>query len=122
MPIFVMARFASCLRSPNSFVVFSSFVSKTCTFFIRSCGVISTGFSCFLNIAICLFLGRKRSPAKLGGEGGIRTHVPLRTNRFRGDPVTTTSVPLLVVNQLKLGGPDGIRTHNPLAASPVLCR
>src|SRR6187455_2978395 len=29
-----------------------------------------------------------------GGEGGIRTHVPLRTTRFRGAPVTTTSVPL----------------------------
>src|SRR5262245_21589956 len=29
-----------------------------------------------------------------GGEGGIRTHVPLRTRRFRGAPVTTTSVPL----------------------------
>jgi hypothetical protein len=30
----------------------------------------------------------------VGGEGGIRTHVPLRTTRFRGAPVTTTSVPL----------------------------
>ena len=29
-----------------------------------------------------------------GGEGGIRTHVPLRARRFRGAPVTTTSVPL----------------------------
>ena len=29
-----------------------------------------------------------------GGEGGIRTHVPFRTRRFRGAPVTTTSVPL----------------------------
>ena len=28
------------------------------------------------------------------GEGGIRTHVPFRTRRFRGAPVTTTSVPL----------------------------
>ena len=30
----------------------------------------------------------------IGGEGGIRTHVPFRTRRFRGAPVTTTSVPL----------------------------
>src|SRR5262249_32650198 len=35
----------------------------------------------------------KRSEAKFGGEGGIRTHVPLRTRRFRGAPVTTTSAP-----------------------------
>jgi hypothetical protein len=34
------------------------------------------------------------SRAKDGGEGGIRTHVPFRTRRFRGAPVTTTSVPL----------------------------
>ena len=27
-----------------------------------------------------------------GGEGGIRTHVPFRTRRFRGAPVTTTSL------------------------------
>ena len=33
--------------------------------------------------------------AKAGGEGGIRTPVPVtRTRRFRGAPVTTTSVPL----------------------------
>src|SRR4051794_27407956 len=31
---------------------------------------------------------------EIGGEGGIRTHVPFRTRRFRGAPVTTTSVPL----------------------------
>ena len=40
---------------------------------------------------------RERSErlAKVGGEGGIRTHVPLlATRRFRGAPVTTTSVPL----------------------------
>src|SRR5580765_7557239 len=36
----------------------------------------------------------KRALAKVGGEGGIRTHVPFRTRRFRGAPVTTTSVPL----------------------------
>ena len=35
-----------------------------------------------------------------GGEGGIRTHVPLRTRRFRGAPVTTTSVPLRVTEPL----------------------
>jgi hypothetical protein len=34
------------------------------------------------------------SIASNGGEGGIRTHVPFRTRRFRGAPVTTTSVPL----------------------------
>ena len=37
--------------------------------------------------------GKQRSEGG-GGEGGIRTHVPLRTRRFRGAPVTTTSVPL----------------------------
>ena len=36
----------------------------------------------------------RRERRRNGGEGGIRTHVPFRTRRFRGAPVTTTSVPL----------------------------
>src|SRR5687768_15545245 len=42
-------------------------------------------------VAACKLLILK---VDFGGEGGIRTHVPLRTRRFRGAPVTTTSVPL----------------------------
>jgi hypothetical protein len=41
---------------------------------------------------------------KSGGEGGIRTHVPLRARRFRGAPVTTTSVPLRVTEPPKAAG------------------
>jgi hypothetical protein len=38
-----------------------------------------------------------RAERGIGGEGGIRTHVPLlATRRFRGAPVTTTSVPLRI--------------------------
>ena len=33
---------------------------------------------------------------KLNGEGGIRTHVPLRTNGFQDRLVMTTSIPLLM--------------------------
>ena len=33
---------------------------------------------------------------KNNGEGGIRTHVPLRTNGFQDRLVMTTSIPLLI--------------------------
>ena len=34
------------------------------------------------------------------GEGGIRTHAPLRTNGFQDRLVMTTSIPLRVLNTL----------------------
>ena len=49
--------------------------------------------------------------ANCGGEGGIRTHVPFRTRRFRGAPVTTTSVPLRYL----------LRSVGPLLRSPPRC-
>ena len=54
---------------------------------------------------------RERSErlAKDGGEGGIRTHVPFRTTRFRGAPVTTTSVPLRWNFAAICRGPDRSR-------------
>ena len=34
----------------------------------------------------------KQKPLKCGGEGGIRTHVPVKANAFRVRPVMTTSI------------------------------
>ena len=36
----------------------------------------------------------------IGGEGGIRTHVPVKANAFRVRPVMTTSILLQILNFL----------------------
>ena len=38
----------------------------------------------------------KQKPLKCGGEGGIRTHVPVKANAFRVRPVMTASILLLI--------------------------
>ena len=57
--------------------------------------------------------------AKDGGEGGIRTHVPFRTRRFRGAPVTTTSVPLRISLRSRgaLTSPRSLRARGAFGAS-----
>ena len=42
-----------------------------------------------------------KAPLSFGGEGGIRTHVPLRTTAFRVRLVMTTSILLRVLNTCK---------------------
>ena len=38
----------------------------------------------------------EQKPLKCGGEGGIRTHVPVKANAFRVRPVMTASILLLI--------------------------
>ena len=49
----------------------------------------------------------------INGEGGIRTHAPLRTNGFQDRLVMTTSIPLP-------SAPPGARTPHTLIKSQVL--
>ena len=44
---------------------------------------------------------RHKAPLSFGGEGGIRTHVPLRTTAFRVRRVMTTSLLLRILNMCK---------------------
>ena len=47
----------------------------------------------------------------LGGSGGIRTHVPLRTTAFRVRLVMTTSIRFLILYSIKLPCRAGFRRH-----------
>ena len=48
--------------------------------------------------ALCSFLKKKalksRPNKRYGGDGGIRTHVPVKATRFRVELVMTTSIRL----------------------------
>ena len=55
-------------------------------------------------------LRNQRSWDPQNGEGGIRTHAPLRTNGFQDRLVMTTSIPLQNMQF------QGVRSHDALRA------
>ena len=54
------------------------------------------------------------------GEGGIRTHAPLRTNGFQDRLVMTTSIPLHVFGSRLFSQRHGILYHTKISASTII--
>ena len=60
---------------------------------------------------------RMMTYSSLNGEGGIRTHAPLRTNGFQDRLVMTTSIPLHITFSLALNWAICILSQNPFTVN-----